>query len=437
MDSYVIRGGRRLRGRVRVSGSKNAVLPILAACLLTDQECLIRDVPRLTDVDVMVTILRRLGARVEPGQHRGETVLRVQARDLVSAEVPGDLVRLMRSSVFLMGPLLGRLGRVRLSYPGGCAIGPRPINYHLAGLRQLGARIEERGGYITAESPRLAGAAIHLDQPSVGATENILMAAVLARGTTVISNAAREPEIVDLACFLNSMGARVSGAGTDVLRVEGVSRLRGCEYRVIPDRIEAGTFMVAAAITGGDLVLENVVPEHLKSPIAKLREIGAVVEVEAGRVRVRGPERPRATDLKTLPYPGFPTDLQSPFMALLSLAEGTSVITETIFENRFKVAGELCRMGAQVIVDGRLAVVKGVPSLSGATVEAMDDLRGSAALVLAGLAARGVTVVEGARHIQRGYDRLHLKLRAVGADITHHSRSRAAWTAQPTPSAVS
>lgn len=432
MDRFIIRGGRRLCGTVRVGGAKNAALPILAACVLTDRECVVRGVPRLRDVGVMLGILRRLGAGVSLEEGRdGETLVRVRAESLAEPEIPEALVRRMRSSVFLMGPLLGRAGRVRLSYPGGCAIGPRPINFHLQGLAALGARIRERGGFIEAEAPVLTGASVHLDQPSVGATENLMMAAVRARGVTVIANAAREPEIVDLACFLNRMGARVSGAGTDVVRVEGVRTLGGADHRVIPDRIEAGTFLVAAAITGGDLTLENVVPEHLKSPIAKLRETGAVVEVLPGRVRIQGPDRPAAVDLKTLPYPGFPTDLQSQFMALLALADGTSVITETIFENRFKVAGELRRMGAQVTVDGRVAVVKGVRALSGTVVEAMDDLRGGAALVLAGLAAEGVTEVEGVRHVERGYEGMDRKLRAVGARIWRHRGAgrlgRAAW----------
>lgn len=432
MDRFIIRGGRRLEGTLRVGGAKNAALPILAACVLTDRECVVRGVPRLRDVGVMIGILRRLGAGVTLEERRdGETLVRVRAQALAEPEIPEALVRRMRSSVFLMGPLLGRAGRVRLSHPGGCAIGPRPINFHLQGLAALGARIRERGGFIEAEAPVLTGASIHLDQPSVGATENIMMAAVRARGVTVISNAAREPEIVDLACFLNGMGARVSGAGTDVVRVEGVESLRGTDHRVIPDRIEAGTFLVAAAITGGDLTLENVLPEHLKSPIAKLREAGAVIEAAPGRVRIQGPDRPAAVDLKTLPYPGFPTDLQSQFMALLAVADGTSVITETIFENRFKVAGELRRMGAQVTVDGRVAVVKGVRALSGTVVEAMDDLRGGAALVLAGLAAEGVTEVEGVRHVERGYEGMDEKLRSVGARVWRHRPAgrlvRAAW----------
>ncbi len=417
VQRLIMEGGRRLHGQVRISGSKNAVLPILAATLLTDEECVIRNVPRLRDVAVMTSILRRLGAEVHAEAEEGEQVLRVCARRLRTHEVPETLVRRMRSSIFLMGPLLGREGRVRLSYPGGCAIGPRPINLHLKALSDLGAVIEERNGYLEARAPVLAGATVHLDQSSVGATENAMMAAVLARGMTAIYNAAREPEIADLQGFLNAMGARVSGAGTDVIRVEGVGRLRGADYRVIPDRIEAGTYLVAAAITGGHLVLLDAEPSHLESPIAKLREAGAVVTARGREIHVQGPDRPRAVDIKTVPYPGFPTDLQSPFMALLSLAEGTSIITESIFENRFKVAGELRRMGAQIAIDGRVAVIRGVHRLSGAVVEAMDDLRGGAALVLAGLAAEGRTVVEGVRHIERGYQDLDRKLLEVGARI--------------------
>lgn len=418
MYKLVIEGGRRLHGRVAISGAKNAVLPILAASLLTDQECVIRNVARLRDVAAMVSILRTLGAEVSPeADGNGDQILRVRAARLRTDEVPDALVRRMRSSIFLMGPLLGRLGRVRLSYPGGCAIGPRPINFHLKALARMGAEITERNGYLVAEAGALTGAHIHLDQPSVGATENVMMAAVLARGTTVLSNAAREPEIADLQGFLNAMGARVSGAGTDTVTIEGVTSLHGADYRVIPDRIEAGTFMVAAAITRGDLTLSGADAGHMESTIAKLREAGARVDVNGSEIRVQGPDRPRPVDIRTAPYPGFPTDLQSQFMALLSVADGTSIITETIFENRFKVVGELRRMGARIDVDGRVAVVRGVPRLSGAMVEVLDDLRGGSALVLAGLAAEGVSVVEGLQHIERGYQELDRKLRDVGARI--------------------
>ncbi len=435
MNCFIINGGRRTSGRIRIHGAKNAVLPILAATVLTDRECVIRGVPRLSDVAVMLNILRHLGVQAAWEEGDGEAVIRVRAERLSGEDVPEALVRRMRSSIFLMGPLLSRTGSVRLSYPGGCAIGPRPIDLHLKALRQMGAEIRERAGYIEARAAGLHGADIHFDIPSVGATENALLAAALARGTTVIHNAAREPEIADLAGFLNAMGARVEGAGSDVIRVRGVSSLAGADYRVIPDRIEAGTYLVAAAITSGDLVLENVMPSHLETPLAKLREAGARIEVGERRIRIVGPERPRPVDIKTMPYPGFPTDLQSPFMALLCRAEGTSVITENIFENRFKVAGELRRMGARIIVEGRVAVIEGVPRLSGANVEAMDDLRGGAALVLAGLAADGTTVVQGSHHVERGYERMDRQLAAVGARIRRvrtvrsmrRSLSSAAW----------
>ncbi|MEW6081392.1 MAG: UDP-N-acetylglucosamine 1-carboxyvinyltransferase [Bacillota bacterium] len=411
-----IKGGHRLGGAVRVSGAKNAILPMLAATVLTKGQCLINDAPFLKDVSVMSQILRGLGARVSHEGGPGGKTLWVDPSAIYNYEVGDLLTREMRSSIFLMGSLLGRLGRVRVAYPGGCDLGPRPIDLHLSGLRALGARLYERHGFIEAEAPRLSGADIHLDFPSVGATENIMMAAVLAQGTTTIKNAAKEPEIVDLQNFLNSLGARVMGAGTDVIRVEGVESLGGTEYWVIPDRIETGTFMVAAAITRGDLMLENVIPEHVESVSAKMREAGVTVEEMPGGIRVRGTRRPTALDLKTLPYPGFPTDMQPQFMALMSVAEGTSVVTETVFENRFKHAEELRRMGANVKVEGRAAVVKGVPHLSGAMVEA-TNLRSGAALVLAGLVAEGNTCVRGTCHIDRGYERLEEKLRCLGAVI--------------------
>ena len=411
-----IEGGHRLGGTVRVSGAKNAILPMLAATVLTKGPCLIHDAPFLKDVSVMSEILRGLGAQVtHEGDPAGKT-LWVDPSGISNFEVGDLLTREMRSSIFLMGSLLGRLGRVRVAYPGGCDLGPRPIDLHLYGLRALGARLGERHGFIEAEAHRLSGADIHLDFPSVGATENIMMAAVLAQGTTTIRNAAKEPEIVDLQNFLNSLGARVMGAGTDVIRIEGVESLGGTEYWVIPDRIETGTFMVAAAITQGDIVLENVIPEHVESVTAKMREAGITVEEMPGGIRVRGTGRPGALDLKTLPYPGFPTDMQPQFMALMSVAEGTSVVTETVFENRFKHAEELRRMGANVKVEGRAAVVKGVPRLSGAMVEA-TNLRSGASLVLAGLVAEGSTRVKGTCHIDRGYERLEEKLRCLGAVI--------------------
>lgn len=415
MSRYVIEGGRALEGRVRISGAKNAILPILAATLLSREEVVIYDAPELTDVEVMLGILLELGVFIRREKGDGMTLV-LRADDLKTFEVREDLSREMRSSIFLMGPLLSRLGRVRTSYPGGCAIGPRPIDIHLKGLRQMGATISERFGYIDAQADRLHGADLHLDFPSVGATENLMMAAVLAEGSTVIRNAAKEPEIVDLQNFLNRMGARVKGAGTDVIRIEGVKRLGAADHALIPDRIEAGTFLLAAAITRGDLLLENVVPEHLEAAISKLKEAGVTVEEGTAGLRVRLSRRARAVDLKTLPYPGFPTDLQPQMMAFLATAEGTSVITELIFENRFKQAEELRRMGANIRTEGRTAIVKGVPALSGATVQA-PALREGASLVLAGLAAEGVTIVEGLEHIDRGYHNLEKKLAAVGAKI--------------------
>lgn len=416
MARYIIQGGTRLDGTVRISGAKNAILPVLAASVLTREDCLITEVPRLRDVQVMVEILRSLGVAVDPLDHG--RAMRVNAAGLNNHEIPEHLMREIRSSIFLMGALLGRLGQVRCSHPGGCAIGPRDIDLHLMGLSALGARITERYGYIDGQAQGLRGAEIYLDFPSVGATENIMLGAVLAKSVTIIRNAAKEPEIVDLQALLNGMGARVQGAGTDVVRVEGVRSLHGCEHAVIPDRIETGTFMIATAITGGEVTIENAAAEHVEAATAKLREAGVGIRIDpAGRrLHVAGPERCRAVDIKTMPHPGFPTDLQPQMMALLAVAGGTSIITETIFENRLKTAEELRRMGADVKTDGRTAVIKGVPRLSAAVVET-PALREGAALVLAALAAEGRTIVDAIHHIDRGYDRLEEKLRGLGADI--------------------
>jgi UDP-N-acetylglucosamine 1-carboxyvinyltransferase len=402
-------------GRVRIKGAKNACLPIMAASLLTPESVILEDVPDLNDVRTMSILLKSLG--VEIFRDRSKERVFINAGRLTTSTAPYGPVRRMRASFLVLGPLLSRLGHARISLPGGCAIGTRPIDLHLKGLRAMGTRFTMDDGYIEAETSSLEGAAIYLDYPSVGATENILMAAVLARGTTVIENAAAEPEVVDLANFLNSLGAKIKGAGTPLIRIEGVASLAGGRYRVIPDRIEAGTFMVAAAISGGDVIIENVIPQHLTAVTAKLQEAGILVEETAkGFLRVRSRGRPRAVDIKTLPYPGFPTDLQPQFMALLTLARGTSVIAETVFEKRFMHVEEMARMGARIRIEDRTAIITGRQLLQGAKVQA-EDLRGGAALVLAALAARGYSEIRGAHHIRRGYSRLVGRLRSLGGRI--------------------
>ncbi|MCR4424724.1 MAG: UDP-N-acetylglucosamine 1-carboxyvinyltransferase [Firmicutes bacterium] len=413
MESLVIRGGQPLHGRVRVGGAKNASLPVIAASLLAPGLSRIEDVPDLRDVDTMCGVLSALGARTS---RTGNTVA-VDASDVSSAESPYDLVRAMRASFLVMGPLLARTGRVKISLPGGCAIGSRPIDLHLKGFAALGAQIDMSFGQIEAHARSLSGARVYLDFPSVGATENIMMAAVLASGVTTIENAAQEPEVVDLANFLNSMGAKVRGAGTTVLKIEGVEGLSPTNHMVIPDRIEAATFMVAAAITRGSLAVDNVVIEHLKPIAAKLREAGAeVLEDPEGTVQVTADRRLTGVDVKTMPYPGFPTDAQAQFMSLMSLCEGSSVITETVFENRFMHVPELVRMGAKIKIDGRSALIDGQTSLSGAQVRC-TDLRAGAALVLAGLAADGETEISDVFHLDRGYERIEVRLAAAGADV--------------------
>lgn len=408
----MILGRTCLQGKVRVNGSKNASLPILAASILSPGQSVIKDVPRLQDITTMSDVLSSLGARV----FRDGSDITVDTANIYSVEVEEALMRRMRASNLVLGPLVGRFREAKISQPGGCNIGSRPMNLHLKGLRALGVEISEEFGYISARAGRLTGAEIQLDFPSVGATENIMMAAVYAEGVTVIRNAAREPEVVDLQNFLNCLGARITGAGTDIIRIEGVRELHPAVHQVIPDRIEAGTYMIAAAITGGDLTIVNVIPEHLRALMAKLAETGAEIETGDDYVRVRGPQRPQAVDVKTMPYPGFPTDLQPQMMALLTLAEGTGIITETIFENRFKHVSELRRMGAEIKVEGQTAIIKGKKKLSGAPVEA-SDLRAGAALVLAGMAAENGTVVEGVEHIDRGYERIEQKYNALGARI--------------------
>ncbi|MFZ5899361.1 MAG: UDP-N-acetylglucosamine 1-carboxyvinyltransferase [Bacillota bacterium] len=412
MRRIVIKGGNRLTGTIRVKGAKNAVLPILGASLLCPGISIIRDVPRLRDVEVMLQVLEYLGAQVE---WRGD-VLAIDASRIKPLDGSEELTRRLRASNLVLGPLLGRFGRVRISQPGGCNIGSRPMDLHIKGLKVLGARVSEKRGYITASAQELVGGEVHLDVPSVGATENIMMAATLARGTTVIRNAAKEPEIVDLQNFLNKAGAKIRGAGTGEIKIVGVKELVPCEHNLIPDRIEAGTHLVAAAITRGDVTVTNVIPEHVEPVIAKMREARVDVTVSSDSIRVRAPERPKAVDIKTMPYPGFPTDMQPQMMAFASLSSGTTVITETIFENRFKHVPELRRMGARIHIEGQTAIVHGVPKLFGTHVQA-TDLRAAAALVLAGLAADNTTVVEDPGHLDRGYEDLINRYKALGADI--------------------
>lgn len=413
MDKIIVRGGRALRGKVQVEGSKNAALPILLASLLTAEDCVFRNVPNVVDVRTTLKLLQGLGADVE---RIDDDAVRIRAERLARLEAPYELVKTMRASFLALGPLLARHGRARVSTPGGCAIGGRPVDLHIQGLQHFGARVQLVHGYAEAEAEELRGARIYLDFPSVGATEHLMMVATLAKGQTVIEHAAREPEIVDLANALISMGARIQGAGDDVITIDGVERLHGTDYRVVADRIEAGTFLVAAAITGGDVEVVGAVASHLDPLILKLREMGVDVRECEGGVRVIGDGRLRAVDIKTMPYPGFPTDLQAQMMAALCIAEGQSVITETIFENRFMHVYELVRMGADIKVEGSRALVSGVESLSGAPVMA-TDLRASVSLILAGLAASGTTELSRVYHLDRGYVRIENKLSALGADV--------------------
>jgi len=420
METIVVKGGAQLGGEVVVSGSKNAALPLLFSTLLTRARVVVRDVPRLADVHTAIQVLRHLGARVSRSPDGHEVI--VEARDVSRSEAPYDLVKTMRASFLVLGPLLARFGHARVSTPGGCAIGARPVDLHLAGLRQMGARLRISEGYVEAEAERLRGTKIVLDFPSVGATQQLMMAAALAEGTTVIENAAREPENVCLALALERMGTTIRGAGTSEVTVEGRPELGGAEHPVIPDRIEAGTLMVAAAVTGGSVKLTGARADHLEAFAGRLRAAGVVVREGEGGLRVERNGPLSAVDVKTMPYPGFPTDLQAQFMTLMTRASGTSTISETIFENRFLHAQELVRMGADIRVDGNHAVIRGPQVLSGAPVMA-TDLRASVCLVLAGLAARGTTRVARVYHLDRGYEGLEAKLSALGADIV---RQRAA-----------
>ncbi|MFK9091496.1 UDP-N-acetylglucosamine 1-carboxyvinyltransferase [Bacillus salipaludis] len=414
MEKIIVRGGQRLYGTVKVEGAKNAVLPVIAATLLaSDGKSVIRDVPTLSDVYTINEVLRNLNAEVV---FEDNTVVVNASRELKD-EAPFEYVRKMRASVLVMGSLLARNGRARVALPGGCAIGSRPIDQHLKGFEAMGASVKVGNGFIEAEvDGRLKGAKIYLDFPSVGATENIMMAATLAQGTTIIENVAKEPEIVDLANFLNKMGARVKGAGTGTLRIEGVDVLFGADHAIIPDRIEAGTFMVAAAITCGNVLVQGAVPEHLSSLIAKMEEMGVEIFEEEDGVRVIGPERLKAVDIKTMPHPGFPTDMQSQMMALLLRAQGTSMITETVFENRFMHVEEFRRMNAEIKIEGRSVILNGPSNLQGAEVSA-TDLRAAAALILTGLVSEGVTRVTELKHLDRGYVDFHGKLAGLGANI--------------------
>ena len=414
MEKLVIHGGKPLEGTVRVSGAKNAVLPIIVASMLGTTQSTLTEIPKLADVHTVCDVIASLGVHIE---HPERDTLVIDAHELTSTTAPYDLVRRMRASFLVMGPLLARKGRAQISLPGGCSIGARPIDLHLKAFEAMGAVINLENGDIEATAPNgLKGAQIYLDFPSVGATENILMAASMAEGKTVLENAAEEPEIVDLATYLNSMGANIRGAGTNVIRIEGVKELHGANHAVIPDRIEAGTFMVGAAMTQGNVFVENAISEHLKPLISKLKEVGAEVQEEIDGIRVIGHAPLRPADIKTLPYPGFPTDMQAQFMALTTICQGTSVVTETVFENRFMHVDEFKRMGAKIRIEGRSAIVEGVPRLKGASVNA-TDLRAGAALVLAGLVADGETEVGYLYHIDRGYDNLVLKLQRLGADI--------------------
>ncbi len=412
MKTIVINGGKQLNGEVTISGAKNAALPIIAASLLCAGEHRIANVPSLVDVKTFAKILRHMGVAVELTDH--EAV--IDSTGLALPEAPYDLVRTMRASVLVLGPLVARMGKARVSLPGGCAIGARPINLHIMGLEKLGAKVAIEHGYVIAEAKKLRGAHIYFDTVTVTGTENIMMAAVLAEGETTLENSAREPEITDLANALIQMGAKIEGAGTDIIKIQGVDSLRPMQYAVMPDRIETGTFVIAAAITGGTVLIKNCFPGHLDAVLSKVSEAGAEVTVADETIRVTGKRKIAPVNVTTLEYPGFPTDMQAQIMSLMALAEGTSVINETIFENRYTHVAELRRMGADIQTDGRTAIIKGVPRLSAAPVMA-TDLRASASLILAGLAAEGQTVISRIYHLDRGYEDIEQKLSALGADI--------------------
>ncbi|HLR67731.1 UDP-N-acetylglucosamine 1-carboxyvinyltransferase [Virgibacillus alimentarius] len=414
MEKIIVRGGQQLKGTVRVEGAKNAVLPVIAASILASEgKSVIKDVPVLADVYTINEVLRNINANV----HFENNTVTVDASKDLKTEAPFEYVRKMRASVLVLGPLLARYGHANVAMPGGCAIGSRPIDLHLKGFEAMGAEVHVGNGFVEVKTQgRLQGAKIYLDMPSVGATENIMMAAALAEGKTILENCAKEPEIVDLANYLNKMGARIVGAGTETIRIEGVEKLTGVEHAIIPDRVEAGTFMVAAAITGGNVLIENAESEHLRSVISKLQEMDVNVQEENDGIRVIGPEKLASTDIKTLPHPGFPTDMQSQMMSLMLCAHGTSVITETVFENRFMHVEEFRRMNAKLKIEGRSVIIEGPCELQGAEVAA-TDLRAAAALILAGLRAEGTTRVTQLKHLDRGYVDFAGKLASLGADV--------------------
>jgi UDP-N-acetylglucosamine 1-carboxyvinyltransferase len=417
VDKIIVRGGRRLQGEVAVSGSKNAALPILISSLLTSETCVYQGIPHLVDINTTLKLLSGLGVEVDKDSWAKDSGdLTMRADQVKNVEASYELVKTMRASFLVTGPLLARFGRAHVSTPGGCAIGTRPVNLHLKGLAAMGASIDQAHGYVEVRATKLRGAKIYLDLPSVGATENLMMAASLAEGTTVIENAAKEPEIEDLAAVLNKMGAKVQGAGSDIIRIEGVTSLRGVKHRVIPDRIEAASFVIAGVLTGGNVLVTGARPAHLDAFSIKLKEAGVDLVVGENGFGIKGNGKIKSVDVTTLPYPGFPTDLQAQMMVLMSVADGVSVITETIFENRFMHALELDRMGADIRLEGNRAVVRGVKELSGAPVMA-TDLRASVSLILAGLVANGTTEVSRVYHLDRGYERIEQKLSKLGAAI--------------------
>lgn len=413
LPKIIVEKSPPLKGTVRVSGAKNSALPILAATLLSSGTCYLEDVPDLQDVKIISEVIGILGATVDK---KGKETVEINASDIKQYEAPYELMSKMRASFLVMGPLLARVGKAKISMPGGCAIGTRPIDLHLKGFKALGAEITSGDGYVEASTDKLVGCDIYLDFPSVGATENLIMAAALAEGETVLENAAMEPEIIDLANFINKMGGNIKGAGTSTIKIKGVSSLSGTKHQIIPDRIEAGTFMVGAAITKGDILIENVLSNHIKPVIAKLNEIGAEVIEGEDSIRVIGDKELKYADIKTLPYPGFPTDMQSQFMTLLALAEGTSKVVETVFENRFMHVEELNRMGANISIEGKAAIIKGVKGFKGAEVRA-TDLRAGASLILAGLVAEGTTEISDIYHIDRGYSDIEDKIIKLGGKI--------------------